>query len=117
MDVVDLFHLVATGRVQCVVVVDEGDIQGGAVMEIVEYPSSRVGNVFIVGGKRGFLRRYMRPLMEHLIQWSIHNGCDTITGTGRAGWARWMPKHFEDTRVLDPITQYVIPLRPVVRTH
>lgn len=88
MDVVDLYHVCMSGRAQVVVVIDEGRVRGAAVIEVVEFPSNRVSNVIALGGERGFLDRYLAPVVRHLTGWSQRRGCDTMMAHGRSGWAR-----------------------------
>lgn len=94
MDVIDLYHICMAGRGQVVVAIDGGGVIGAAVMEVVQFPSNRVGNILALGGAPGFLAAHMDEFGRYLIRWSAERGCDRIGFQGRCGWARWLQRHF-----------------------
>ena len=84
-----------SGRAQVIVLIHDGIIQGAAVMESIEYPSSRAGNVLALGGLPGFLQRYMETFIDYLIEWSRVRGCNNLIFSGRRGWERYLENRFE----------------------
>lgn len=54
------------------------------VTEIIVYPRKKVLNYFLVGGKMEELQELFPATKE----WGKSQGCDTLMGTGRLGWAR-----------------------------
>lgn len=82
-----VLQLLLAGRAQLILVTHSG-IDGAAVLEIVEYPARRVGNVLALGGERGFNRRNFPALAEHLERWCLEKRCDSMMLLGRLGWSR-----------------------------
>jgi hypothetical protein len=83
-----LLQILLAGRAQLVLVVDK-QIVGAVVMEVVDYPGASVGNVLALGGERGFNKRYLASVVDHLERWCREKRCDSMMLLGRPGWSRY----------------------------
>lgn len=107
MDGDDLYWLVMTGKGQVVAMIDDGEIKGAAVMQIVSYPQTTVGHVLALGGKPGFLRRYMETFIDHLIEWSRARGCHKIGFSGRTEWPAYFQGRYGVTKAPETVTMWM----------
>lgn len=60
-----------------------------AVVRIVNYPSMKCLNYFLVGGD---LEELMTKMEPHLTAWGKAQGCKIATLVGREGWLRTLDK-------------------------
>ena len=84
----DVLQILLAGRAQLILVMDEG-IVGVAVMQAIPYPRGANGNILALGGVKGFNRKYLAQVTDHLERWAVRNGCTTLSLLGRPGWSRF----------------------------
>lgn len=87
-----LLAQILAGRAQLILVTNGEGVVGAAVMEAIHYPPITVGNVVVLGGVRGFYRRYLDDVTDHLERWSVTHGCAKIGMLGRPGWAKYVTR-------------------------
>lgn len=63
--------------------------RGCAVTEIVQYPRKRVIHCFLAGGE---LDQIIDGI-ESVIAWGKSQGCESLTISGRNGWAKVLQPH------------------------
>lgn len=59
------------------------------VTELEVYPRKKVCHIFLAGGHLDELQRMLRGIEA----WAVTQGCQAVTLTGRAGWAKSFLKH------------------------
>lgn len=84
----DVLQILLAGKAQLILVMDE-HIVGAAVMQAIPYPRGANGNVLALGGVKGFNRKYLAQVTDHLEKWAVRNGCTTLSMLGRPGWSRF----------------------------
>ncbi len=95
----DVLQILLAGKAQLILVMDE-QIVGVAVMQAIPYPRGANGNVLALGGVKGFGRKYLSPVTDHLERWAIRNGCTTLSMLGRPGWSRFAARRGGKTLAL-----------------
>lgn len=79
----------------------DGDLEAVGALEILQYPTVRVGNILALGGKPGWLFRYADEAQRWMEQWCRERGCTIIAvAGGRPGWDRLLSRRGWVTRTL-----------------
>lgn len=89
----DVREVILWGAARLFVVTKPGGVLGFAAMEVVQYPSRKVANVFCAGGERGFLSVAVNDLLPVLRQWGREQDADDFAISGRPGWVRVLRSH------------------------
>lgn len=92
LDIDGLKHLLLTGRAELILVI-EGTIVAGIVMESVRYPSEMVGNIVAAAGDVGSLATHGERIEKYLEEWCLTRNLSTISMLGRAGWSTFLSRH------------------------
>lgn len=86
----DALAILLAGRGDLILALDEGRVLCAAIMEAIQYPNEKVGNVLALAGERGVYREHMSEITDYLEQWSRKHGCHKIGMVGRPGWLKFV---------------------------
>lgn len=105
MEAEDVFLSLMAGKAALFLAVEDGQILGFAVMEVITYPRRKVANVLAAAGHRGFLSVAVHELYLELEKWAIEQDADTFAVMGRPGWLKYAKQH-EGAQSLSIVTSW-----------
>lgn len=84
--------IILSGHADLIVAIQDEHIFCAAVMEAVQYPGTKVGNVLVLAGERGTYARHIDAITDYLETWCAAHGCANIGMTGRPGWLKFVTR-------------------------
>ena len=88
MEAQDVFLALTANKAVLFLALQDGQILGFAVMEVITYPRRRVANVLAAAGHKGFLSVLIDRVLPQCEQWAVEQGADTFAVQGRPGWLK-----------------------------
>jgi hypothetical protein len=99
LDTDGLRLLLKAQRADLAIVAADGELAGALVMEVVQYPGVRVGNILALAGRDGFYRDHLDDAVAWAKAWCRERACPIIGfAGGRPGWLRYVGKRGWVTR-------------------
>ena len=105
MDAEDVLLALMAHKAALFLAVQERQILGFAVTEVITYPRRKVANVLAAAGHRGFLSVAVHELYIELERWAIEQDADTFSVIGRPGWLKYAKQH-EGAQSLSTVTSW-----------
>lgn len=93
----DMYKFIVNRDVQ-LWAIHNGDIHAVMTTQIINYPKSKVVNIYTVTGKD--CEKWLDLLIETVTDWSKTQGCTAMEFTGRKGWEKVLTKKgFGNTQI------------------
>lgn len=92
LELAGLEQLVKDARATLFVLREGERLIGAFVLEALDYPHVRVGNVVAAGWEGGEFERHAVAVEQHFAAWARALGCRKITMLGRPGWTRFLQR-------------------------
>ena len=105
MDAEDVRLALMAHKAALFLAVQERQILGFAVTEVITYPRRKVANVLAAAGHRGFLSVAVHDLYPEMERWAIEQDADTFAVIGRPGWLKYAKQH-EGAQSLSTVTSW-----------
>jgi len=95
----DILSLAKDKRCQVWALLDNSEVIGAIVTQIVVYPRRKMVLLFLASARDG-LREHWLPWIRHFEMWARSVGADGLEILGRKGWARVLPDDYSLTQVV-----------------
>lgn len=92
LDAEGIHSLISDGRATLFALAEHETLIGAFVLEALEYPAVRVGNVVAAGWEGGEFETHARAVERHFVAWAHALGCRKISMLGRPGWTRFLQR-------------------------